>query len=112
MSEIKRLDLQRHAAEVRVCDSPNPFQPHLTAPNRLPNRLPSRPLTDPNRPPPTDPNRRHPQVGSYLVGRLKDLQSAHPHVIGDVRGRGLFVGIEIVRDGLSKLPAPATAKCV
>ena len=36
-------------------------------------------------------------VGAYWRGRLRDLQARYP-VIGDVRGAGLFLGIELVRD--------------
>ncbi|KAK8115433.1 adenosylmethionine-8-amino-7-oxononanoate aminotransferase (mitochondrion) [Apiospora kogelbergensis] len=35
--------------------------------------------------------------GTYLERRLKDLLSNHPNV-GDIRGRGLFWGIEFVKD--------------
>jgi len=35
------------------------------------------------------------KVGNYLMERLKDLQTKYPE-IADVRGSGLFVGVEIV----------------
>jgi len=41
-------------------------------------------------------------VGEYLLDRLREL-SDHPHV-GDVRGRGLFAGIELVTDKHTKQP--------
>ncbi len=36
-------------------------------------------------------------MGELLSNRLSEVFSEHPHV-GDVRGRGLFVGIELVED--------------
>ena len=36
-------------------------------------------------------------VGNYLLQKLHSLQNDHD-IIGDVRGRGLFIGIELVRD--------------
>ncbi|KAA8546873.1 hypothetical protein F0562_003302 [Nyssa sinensis] len=45
-------------------------------------------------------------VGSHLIGRLRDLQQRH-EIIGDVRGRGLMVGIELVTDRKEKTPAKA-----
>ncbi|CAF1339167.1 unnamed protein product [Adineta ricciae] len=42
-------------------------------------------------------------VGNYLVEKLKEIQSKYD-IIGDVRGRGLFLGIEVVRDGKSREP--------
>ncbi len=41
------------------------------------------------------------QTGELLRNRLADVFSEHPHV-GDVRGRGLLVGIELVEDRMSK----------
>ena len=41
--------------------------------------------------------------GSGLRARLADAFGAHPHV-GDIRGRGLFVGVELVEDRVSKAP--------
>jgi 4-aminobutyrate aminotransferase-like enzyme len=42
-------------------------------------------------------------VGGYLLARLKDIQKRHPNM-GDVRGKGLMVGIELVADPETKRP--------
>jgi len=48
--------------------------------------------------------------GEYLLKRLRELQDKHP-LVGDVRGLGLIVGIELVRDA-KKTPATQEAKKV
>ncbi len=45
------------------------------------------------------------RMGTYIQKRLRDLMAHHPS-IGDVRGRGLMIGIEIVQDRASKARAP------
>ena len=42
-------------------------------------------------------------MGDYLFGRLEALQEKHA-VIGQVRGKGLFAGIELVKDRQTKEP--------
>ena len=46
------------------------------------------------------------EVGTYLLEALRGLMPAHP-IIGDVRGAGLFIGIELVRDRETLHPAAA-----
>ena len=45
-------------------------------------------------------------TGSYIINQLKEIQNCHPY-IGDVRGRGLMIGIEFVEDRQTKKRAKA-----
>jgi hypothetical protein len=47
--------------------------------------------------------------GEQLNALLNARLGQHPHV-GDIRGRGLFRGVEFVEDRESKTPFPAKAK--
>jgi hypothetical protein len=47
--------------------------------------------------------------GAYLGESLHKALGGHPHV-GDIRGRGLFWGIELVADRASKKPYPVSQK--
>ncbi len=49
------------------------------------------------------------EVGNYLVDGFRAMQ-ARFDVIGDVRGQGLFLGVELVLDRKTKEPATALAK--
>ena len=51
------------------------------------------------------------RVGTHLMNSLRQLMGKHP-LIGDVRGLGLFVGIELVRDRETREPAPAQASYI
>jgi 2,2-dialkylglycine decarboxylase (pyruvate) len=51
------------------------------------------------------------QRGDYLLGRLRELQTEHEQ-IGDVRGRGLLVGLELVEERASRRPANALGAAV
>jgi 4-aminobutyrate aminotransferase-like enzyme/Ser/Thr protein kinase RdoA (MazF antagonist) len=50
-------------------------------------------------------------VGGYLLERLRVLQDAHD-IIGDVRGFGLFIGVELVESRASRRAAPHIASYV
>jgi len=47
--------------------------------------------------------------GNYIMKRLREL-AEQSEIIGDVRGKGLMIGVEIVEDKDSKKPAPNLAK--
>jgi 4-aminobutyrate aminotransferase-like enzyme len=44
-------------------------------------------------------------VGNYFHGKLDELQQKHAW-IGEVRGKGLMLGLELVKDRTTKEPAP------
>jgi adenosylmethionine-8-amino-7-oxononanoate aminotransferase len=48
------------------------------------------------------------ETGAYLMSRLEDLKQKHAP-IGEVRGRGLFAGVEFVADRNSRAPFPEEA---
>ena len=45
-------------------------------------------------------------VGEFMLERLRGWKQSHP-LVGDVRGRGLMIGIELVKDKTTREPASA-----
>jgi 4-aminobutyrate aminotransferase len=50
-------------------------------------------------------------VGEYFLGRLRELQTRFP-CIGDVRGKGLMIGMELITDPSTRAPARALCDAV
>jgi 4-aminobutyrate aminotransferase len=51
------------------------------------------------------------QLGAYALERMQKMMAAHP-LIGDVRGIGLFLGMELVRDRATRERAVEEAEAV
>jgi alanine-glyoxylate transaminase / (R)-3-amino-2-methylpropionate-pyruvate transaminase len=51
------------------------------------------------------------KIGNYILAGLNKLKEKHK-VIGDVRGKGLMLGIEMVKDRVTKEPASAGCAAV
>lgn len=49
------------------------------------------------------------RVGNYLMDLLREQQAKH-QLIGDVRGVGLFIGVDLVKDRRKRTPAKAEAQ--
>jgi 4-aminobutyrate aminotransferase len=50
-------------------------------------------------------------VGAHFMGALKDLASAYP-CIGEVRGKGLMIGMELIEPDATRTPARALCDAV
>jgi 4-aminobutyrate aminotransferase len=46
------------------------------------------------------------RVGEFILQRVRGWKQTHP-LVGDVRGRGLMIGIELVKDKATREPAGA-----
>lgn len=51
------------------------------------------------------------RTGEYVLKRLKEIRDQHP-LIGDVRGKGMILGVELVKDHKSKEPATFETACL
>jgi 4-aminobutyrate aminotransferase-like enzyme len=50
-------------------------------------------------------------IGQFMLDGLREIATKHA-IIGDVRGAGLFLGVELVRDSVSLEPADDEASYV
>jgi 4-aminobutyrate aminotransferase len=46
------------------------------------------------------------EVGEYMIDVLEEIQTSHPSM-GDVRGKGMMIGVEFVKDREHRAPAEA-----
>jgi 4-aminobutyrate aminotransferase-like enzyme len=51
------------------------------------------------------------ELGAYFDRRMEQMKAAHP-IIGDVRGKGCLLGVELVKDRATKEPFPEAGKAV
>ncbi len=51
-------------------------------------------------------------VGGLLLDGFSRLKSRHPDLVGDVRGRGMFVGVDLVTDAATRRPNPEAGRHV
>jgi 4-aminobutyrate aminotransferase-like enzyme len=51
---------------------------------------------------------RSAELGGRIRSRLAEMTAGHPHV-GEIRGLGMMIGVELVRDRASREPAPELA---
>jgi len=47
------------------------------------------------------------QIGTYFLQELEKVRSEFPSIVGDVRGKGLMIGMELVSDPETRAPLPA-----
>jgi len=51
------------------------------------------------------------RIGSHALARMQEMKRRHP-LVGDVRGRGFLLGMELVTDREAKTPATDAAESV
>jgi len=51
------------------------------------------------------------ELGDYFLKRMEAIKRAHP-IVGDVRGKGCLLGMELVKDRATKEPFPEAGKLV
>ncbi len=51
------------------------------------------------------------ELGEVMLARMREIKAAHP-IVGDVRGRGCLLGIELVKDRATKEPFEEAGRAV